>query len=90
MAGMVVKELRRRQDARRVLIVAPAGLTVQWRRELLTKFGEDFAIVDRDYMRRENLDSLDVWRETDFAITSIDLARQKRMRRRWRASSGTW
>ncbi len=80
MAGMVIKELGRRQGARRVLIVAPAGLTVQWRRELLTKFGEDFTIVDRDYMRRENLDSLDVWRETDFAITSVDLARQKRMR----------
>ena len=80
MAGMVIKELERRQGARRVLIVAPAGLTIQWRRELLTKFGEDFTVVDRDYMRRESLDSLDVWRETDFAITSIDLARQKRMR----------
>ena len=40
-AGMVIKELQRRQGARRVLIVAPAGLKVQWRRELLTKFGLD-------------------------------------------------
>ncbi|MDY7075907.1 MAG: helicase-related protein [Chloroflexota bacterium] len=80
MAGMVIKELERRQDVRRVLIVAPAGLTVQWRRELLTKFGQDFTIVDHDYMRRESLDSLDVWHETDLAITSIDFARQKRMR----------
>lgn len=42
MAGMVIKELKRRQGARRTLIVAPAGLAPQWRRELLTKFGEDF------------------------------------------------
>jgi len=81
MAGLVIKELKRRQDARRVLIVAPAGLTIQWRRELLTKFGKDFVIVDRDYMRQERLDSLDVWRETDVTITSIAFARQKGLRR---------
>jgi len=80
MAGLVIKELKRRQRARRVLIVAPAGLTDQWRRELLTKFGEDFTIADRDHMHQEGLDSLDIWRETDFAIASMDLARQKRMR----------
>ena len=81
MAGMVIKELKRRQGVRRVLIVAPAGLTVQWRRELLTKFGEDFAIISRDYMAENRLDRLDVWRETDLAITSIAFARQKEMRR---------
>lgn len=80
MAGLVIKELKRRQGLRRVLIVAPAGLTIQWRRELLTKFGEDFTIVSRDYMEEEHLDSLDVWRETDMAITSIAFARQKSMR----------
>jgi superfamily II DNA or RNA helicase len=81
MAGLVIKELQRRQAVRRVLIVAPAGLTIQWRRELLTKFGLDVTIVDRDYMRQEGLDSLDVWRETDAAITSIAFARQKGLRR---------
>jgi len=81
MAGMVIKELKRRQRARRVLIVAPAGLTIQWQRELLTKFGEDFAIISRDYMAENRLDRLDVWRETDLAITSIAFARRKEMRR---------
>ena len=80
MAGMVIKELQRRQGVRRVLIVAPAGLTIQWRRELLTKFGADFAIICRDYMAERHLDSLDVWRKTDLAITSIAFARQKAMR----------
>jgi superfamily II DNA or RNA helicase len=79
MAGMVLKELKRRQGVRRVLIVAPAGLTSQWRRELLTKFGEDFSIISREYMTQERLDSLDVWRETNLAITSIAFARQKSM-----------
>ncbi len=80
MAGMVIKELQRRQGARRVLIVAPAGLTGQWRRELLTKFGEAFTIISRDYMEEKRLDSLDVWRKTDLVITSIAFARQKSMR----------
>jgi superfamily II DNA or RNA helicase len=77
---MVIKELKRRQGVRRVLIVAPAGLNGQWRRELLTKFGEDFTVVSRNYMEEHHLDSLDVWRATDFAITSTDFARQKPMR----------
>ena len=80
MAGMLIKELKRRQGVRRILVVAPAGLTGQWRRELLTKFGEDFTIISREFMQDRHLDSLDVWRETDFAIVSIDYARQKRMR----------
>ncbi|MBZ0275667.1 MAG: DUF3883 domain-containing protein [Anaerolineae bacterium] len=77
MAGLLIKELKRRQGIRRVLIVAPAGLTTQWRRELLTKFGEDLTLIDRKYMQRHRLDALQVWRETDFAITSVDFARQK-------------
>lgn len=80
MSGMLIKELKRRQATRRILIVAPAGLTGQWRRELLTKFGEDFTIISRDYMTRQRLDALDVWRETDAAIVSVDFARQKNMR----------
>lgn len=79
MAGMLIKELKRRQGVQRVLIVAPAGLTEQWKRELLTKFGENFVIISRDYMNQERLDSLEVWRDTELAITSIDFARQKAM-----------
>lgn len=80
MAGMVIKELQRRQGVQRVLIVAPAGLTRQWRRELLTKFALDFTIVERDFIQEHHLDDLLVWQETTCAITSVDFARQKRLR----------
>ncbi len=80
MAGMVIKELQRRQGVQRVLIVAPAGLTVQWRRELLTKFALDFTIVDRDFIQEQRSDDLLVWRETERTITSVDFARQKNLR----------
>ncbi len=81
MAGLLIKELKRRQGIGRVLIVAPAALTTQWRRELLTKFGEDFTVVSREYLDQAHLDSLDVWRETHFALTSVAYARQKNIRR---------
>jgi SNF2 family DNA or RNA helicase len=81
MAGLLIKELKRRQGISRVLIVAPAALTTQWRRELLTKFGEDFTVVSREYLDEAHLDSLDVWRETHFALTSVAYARQKNIRR---------
>ncbi len=80
MAGLLLKELQRRQGLRRVLIVAPAGLTSQWRRELLTKFGLDFTIVDRDAIRQRHSDELLIWRETEYALTSVDFARQKGLR----------
>ena len=81
MAGLVIKELKRRQDIRRILIVSPAALTIQWRRELLTKFGEDFTVISREMMDKQRLDILDVWRSTDLAITSVAFARQKYVRR---------
>ena len=79
-AGIVIKELKRRQGAKRILIVTPAGLTEQWRRELLTKFGENFAVISREYMAQNQLDNFDVWRQTDLAITSVTFARQKSVR----------
>ena len=68
MAGMLIKELKRRQGAQRILIVAPTGLKFQRRREFLTKFGEDFTIVDRNLIDRSSGYMLDVWRKTNFAF----------------------
>ncbi len=44
MAGLYIRELLLRADARRVLIVAPGGLVEQWRDELFEKFGLEFPI----------------------------------------------
>ena len=43
-AGLILKELKARGLAERVLIVVPASLTEQWRGELTTKFNENFVI----------------------------------------------
>ena len=44
MAGLYIKELIIRGDARRILIVSPGSLVEQWRDELFEKFGLEFHI----------------------------------------------
>src|SRR5204862_3309799 len=48
MAGLYIRELIMRADARRVLIVAPGSLVEQWRDELFEKFGLEFRVFSRD------------------------------------------
>ena len=48
MAGLFIRELIMRADARRVLIVAPGCLVEQWQDELFEKFGLDFEIFSRE------------------------------------------
>lgn len=44
-AGMVITELKARGRARRVLVVAPKGVQLQWVSELALHFGEQFVLV---------------------------------------------
>jgi SNF2 family DNA or RNA helicase len=44
MAGLLIRELLMRADARRVLIVAPCSLVEQWQDEMYEKFGLSFNI----------------------------------------------
>jgi superfamily II DNA or RNA helicase len=44
MAGLYIRELIMRADARRILVVAPGSLVEQWRDELFEKFGLEFRI----------------------------------------------
>jgi superfamily II DNA or RNA helicase len=44
MAGLLIRELLLRADAKRILIVAPGSLVEQWRIELSDKFGLSFKV----------------------------------------------
>ncbi|MCE3019070.1 MAG: SNF2-related protein [Pirellula sp.] len=50
-AGMVALELLIRHRARKMLIVCPSSLQIQWRDQMRDKFGLDFRIVDSTLMR---------------------------------------
>lgn len=48
MAGLYIRELVMRADARRILIVAPGSLVEQWRDELYEKFGLEFRVFSKE------------------------------------------
>jgi SNF2 family DNA or RNA helicase len=48
MAGLYIRELIMRADARRILIVAPGSLVEQWRDEMFEKFGLEFRVFSKD------------------------------------------
>jgi superfamily II DNA or RNA helicase len=48
MAGLYIRELIMRADARRILVVAPGSLVEQWRDELFEKFGLEFHIFSKE------------------------------------------
>uniref|UniRef100_A0A7C3HFA2 DUF3883 domain-containing protein n=1 Tax=Meiothermus ruber TaxID=277 RepID=A0A7C3HFA2_MEIRU len=75
MAGLLLKELQYRGLLERVLIVTPANLTDQWRRELKEKFGETFEVMNRNTttaLYQEN-----PWLKRPKLITSLDFAKQE-------------
>ena len=83
-AGLVMQELFLRHRARTMLIVCPAGLTLQWRDEMREKFGLDFRIVDAELLkklRRQRGLYVNPWTHYPRLIVSIDwLKRERPMR----------
>jgi Superfamily II DNA/RNA helicases, SNF2 family len=75
MAGLIIKELKLRHLATRILIVAPGHLKDQWRRELKDRFEEDFVVVDRATLGA--FYGQNVWARESQVITSIDFAKQE-------------
>ena len=75
MAGLLIKELRLRGLAERVLIVCPANLTFQWQRELLEKFDQQFVVM-RGY-DIHNQFGMNQWLERPQVVTSLDLAKRQ-------------
>ncbi|NJF25360.1 helicase-related protein [Thermococcus sp. Bubb.Bath] len=73
MAGLVIKELKLRGLAERILIVVPGHLVPQWKREMKEKFQEEFTIVNREIFRT----TTDVWRREKQVIASIDFLKQE-------------
>src|SRR5208282_944261 len=48
MAGLYIRELIMRADARRIVIVTPGSLVEQWREEMFEKFGLEFRVFTKD------------------------------------------
>ena len=80
-AGLVAQELLIRHRARRILIVCPASLQVQWHDQMRDKFGLEFRVVDSRLLsdlRRERGIHVNPWTHFPRLITSIDFLKRER------------
>ena len=77
MAGLIIKEMKLRHIAKRILIVVPGHLKDQWQRELKDKFEEPFVIADRGTASTLYVDS--IWNRENQLITSMDFAKRDDM-----------
>ncbi len=71
--GLLLAAKKRRREARRVLVVCPAGMVQQWKDEMYDKFNESFRIYGQDF----NIERPSDWaiHQIDKAIVSIDRAK---------------
>ena len=69
--GLLLAAMKRRGQARRVLVVCPAGVARQWQDEMQHKFNEDFRIYGADF----NITQLSHWPTFEKVIVSIDRAK---------------
>jgi ERCC4-related helicase len=80
-AGLVAQEMVIRHRARRMLIVCPAALQIQWREQMRDKFGLEFRIIDSkaiQELRRTRGLNVNPWSHFPRLITSIDFLKRER------------
>ncbi len=70
MAGLFIRELLMRADAKRVLIVSPGSLVDQWQDELFEKFGLSFSIFSRDLQQQTRTGN--PFDECDLLVARLD------------------
>lgn len=78
-AGLITSELISQRRIRRIMIICPASLQIQWRDEMKDKFNLDFKIIDSDeafnIQKALGMDA-NPWISTPRIITSMDYLRQ--------------
>ena len=87
-AGLVLRELKLRGRAKRILVVAPKGLVRQWQAEMRQHFGEPFHFVDPSSfaaLRQWRGDGAEdnAWRMHDQVICALDSVKPLESRRGW-------
>jgi hypothetical protein len=74
-AGLILRELKLRGMAKRILVVAPKGLVRQWQAEMRLHFGEKLQFIEPAELaafRQWRNDEENLWRMHDQVICSLD------------------
>jgi SNF2 family DNA or RNA helicase len=89
-AGLIVQELIRQRRIRRILIVCPSSLQIQWQDEMKEKFNIDFTVLDSDQiyeMQRTLGMDANPWKVYPRIITSMDYLKQSDILRKFIATA---
>ena len=87
-AGLILTELKKRGQLRRVLIVPPSHLVIKWRDELRNRFQEDFNIISRANIEQFLTEFEEYGDEASMkGILSLQTLRSKSIIERWEAVS---
>lgn len=87
-AGLILRELKIRGLVRRILVVAPAGLVLQWQSEMKTHFSEDFRLIlpgSLSALRQAGAidENENLWRMHQQVICPLDSVKPIDSRRGW-------
>jgi len=84
-AGLILRELKLRGRIRRILIVAPKGIAVQWVAEMKNRFGEEFRLlVPGEFGAYRRIDGNEnLWKAYDQVIVPMDSVKPMERRRGW-------
>jgi SNF2 family DNA or RNA helicase len=85
MAGLLIRELLMRADAKRILVVAPGSLVEQWQDELFEIFGVTFTLFSREQVEQSL--SGNPFEEIDLMVARVDqLSRSKELQEKLKLS----
>ena len=87
-AGLILRELKIRGLVRRILVVAPAGLVLQWQSEMKSHFKEDFRLIlpgSLTALRQAGAidENENLWRMHNQVICPLDSVKPIDSRRGW-------
>jgi hypothetical protein len=87
-AGLILRELKIRGLVKRILVVAPAGLVLQWQSEMKSHFNEDFRLIlpgSLSALRQAGAidENENLWRMHHQVICPLDSVKPIDSRRGW-------
>jgi len=82
-AGAILAEMKARGRLRRVVVVAPKGVQLQWIAEMAERFGEEFVRVGPEGLPVDS--GIDPWKAFNQIVCSIDAVKPLRRRAGWSA-----
>ena len=81
-AGLVMRELKLRSMAKRILVCAPKGLVSQWVSEMQTHFNEHFHLLLPGEQKPQN-EQDNIWSRYDQVVCPIDSIKPIESRKGW-------